>query len=126
LRRDLRTESRVLFLIIHYELGNYDLLEYAVKSTYRYLRKMKSLKGIESLILLFIKKLSSVSERRGVIDLLMELKESLLTFKEELMDYGFNYLAWIDSKNSGVKYSDAVKKMFESPEAKSELELQEV
>src|SRR5215467_9239474 len=43
LRTDLQCYARLLHLIAHYELGNFDLLEYLTKSVYRFMAKMESL-----------------------------------------------------------------------------------
>jgi hypothetical protein len=122
LRRDLRIQCRLLFLIIHFELGNFDLLEYAVKSTYRYLLKYKTLWGIEPLIIFFLKKLVSVSTNREMRELFIEIKHKLQPHKELLGDYAFNYLAWIESRISGIKYQDAVKEMYISKKDIFEIE----
>lgn len=110
LRRDLRIECRLLFLITHYELGNIDFLEYAVKSTYRYLIKQKTLKGIEPLILFFIKKISFVTGDKEMKELFIELKHKMINLNEALKDYAFNYQAWIESKISGQSFADVIKK----------------
>src|SRR3990170_2173679 len=47
LRSDLQCYARLLHLIAHYELGNFDLLEYLIKSVYRYMSKMESLSKVE-------------------------------------------------------------------------------
>src|SRR5678816_4155835 len=47
LRNDLQAYARLLHLIAHYELGNFNLLEYLVKSVYRFMAKMESLSAVE-------------------------------------------------------------------------------
>src|SRR6185295_1054872 len=47
LRTDLQCYSRLLHLIAHYELGNYELMEYLIKSVYRFMSKMDNLSGVE-------------------------------------------------------------------------------
>ena len=42
LRTDLQCYSRLLHLIAHYELGNDNLLEYLIKSVYRFMAKMEN------------------------------------------------------------------------------------
>jgi hypothetical protein len=113
LRSDLRIECKLLFLIIHYELENFDLLEYAVKSTYRYLRNRETLNGIEPLILIFIRKFGAVSNQKELIELFIELKDKMLMYKEVLKQYGFNYLAWVESKISGKTFAEIVKENYE-------------
>jgi hypothetical protein len=39
LRTDLQCYSRLLHLIAHYELGNYQLVEYLARSVYRFMAK---------------------------------------------------------------------------------------
>jgi tetratricopeptide (TPR) repeat protein len=41
LRQDIYSFARLFNLVIHYELGNYDFLEYVVKSASRYLNKQE-------------------------------------------------------------------------------------
>ncbi|MBK8953662.1 MAG: hypothetical protein IPM85_16900, partial [Chitinophagaceae bacterium] len=47
LRTDLQCYARLLHLIAHYELGNFDLLEYLIKSVYRYMSKMQNMSRVE-------------------------------------------------------------------------------
>ncbi|MCG7859613.1 hypothetical protein MD537_21730, partial [Flavihumibacter sediminis] len=56
LRTDLQCYARLLHLIAHYELGNFDLLEYLVKSVYRFMAKMGSLSIVEEEMFSFIRK----------------------------------------------------------------------
>ncbi len=55
---DLRTDFNVmpvlLHLIAHYELGNYDILEYLIKSVYRFMSKMENLSVVEKEIFSFL------------------------------------------------------------------------
>ncbi|MDB5231236.1 MAG: hypothetical protein JWN76_2041, partial [Chitinophagaceae bacterium] len=48
LRSDLQCYARLLLVICHYELKNYDLLEYLVKSVYRFMSKMENLGMVEN------------------------------------------------------------------------------
>ena len=61
LRTDLQCYSRLLHLIAHYELGNDNLLEYLVKSVYRFMAKMENLSVVEEEIFTFLKKAFSLS-----------------------------------------------------------------
>ena len=55
LRTDLQCYSRLLHLIAHYELGNDSLLEYLIKSVYRFMAKMENLSKVEEEIFRFLK-----------------------------------------------------------------------
>ncbi len=56
LRTDLQCYSRLLHLIAHYELGNFDLLEYLIKSVYRYMAKMENLSKVEEEMFAFLRR----------------------------------------------------------------------
>jgi tetratricopeptide (TPR) repeat protein len=61
LRNDLQCYARLLHLIAHFELGNYDLLEYLIKSVYRFMAKMENLSLVEEEILKFLRKAFGLS-----------------------------------------------------------------
>jgi hypothetical protein len=61
LRTDLQCYSRLLHLIAHYELGNFQLLEYLTRSVYRFMAKMGNLSLVEEEIFAFIRKSFSLS-----------------------------------------------------------------
>jgi len=56
LREDIQCFARMLQLICHYELGNIDLLEYIIKSVYRFFVKMEDLNMVQTEVLNFLKK----------------------------------------------------------------------
>ncbi|RUT72921.1 hypothetical protein [Ancylomarina longa] len=101
LRGDIHCFSRILNLISHYELENTELLEYQIRSTYRFLAKMEDLQEIQKYILRFLRKLSSISPDQ----LKDELKKSRIDLQKWVNDpfekRAFLYLdiiSWLDSK----------------------------
>jgi hypothetical protein len=56
LRTDLQCYARLLHLIAHYELGNFALLEYLLKSVYRFMYKMQNLSTVEEKIFGFLRR----------------------------------------------------------------------
>ena len=56
LRNDLQAYARLLHLIAHYELGNFNLLEYLVKSVYRFMAKMENLGPVEEDVFKFLQR----------------------------------------------------------------------
>ncbi len=106
LRSDLRIESKLIFLIIQLELNNYDLIDYAVKSTQRYLMKKEPLMGIEPIILGFIKKMSNVKDPVNMKKLYIELKDLLDRNKEIVNEYAFDYLSWVESKIQNRSFAE--------------------
>src|ERR1700733_2300558 len=65
LRTDLQCYSRLLHLIAHYELGNFELLEYLTIAVYRFMAKMENLSGVEEEIFRFLRRSFKVT--RGEI-----------------------------------------------------------
>ncbi len=59
LRTDLQCYARLLHLIAHYEIGNFDILEYLIKSVYRFMAKMENLSIVEEEIFKFLRKFFS-------------------------------------------------------------------
>ena len=101
-REDLYAFGRILNLFIHYELGNDQLLEYIVKSTYRFLSKRKRLYKTESVILRFLKKYPNWSTNREVLKGFKEMHTELLSLKNDEMEARafeyFDFLSWLESK----------------------------
>jgi len=63
LRTDLQCYARLLHLIAHYELGNYNLLEYLTKSVYRFMGKMESLSMVEEEMFIFLRRSFKVEQK---------------------------------------------------------------
>jgi hypothetical protein len=100
LRYDLQCYSRLLHLLAHFELGNFELMESLSRSVYRFMAKMENLTRIEEEILKLV--------RRSFINS-YQLKTELQPFVEKIRQYEkdrfqtrvFVYLdiiAWAESK----------------------------
>ena len=94
--------TRILNLLIHYDLGNYDLLKYEIKSTRRFLIKKKRLFLVEDLVLRNINRLIGIRDEskkmEAYIAFHIKLEE---TFKEEFEGNAQSYLNlanWLQSK----------------------------
>ncbi len=105
LRTDLQCYARLLHLIAHYELGNYALLEYLIKSVYRFMAKMKNLSVVEEEIFRFLRKSFSLAPDK-IIPAFKLLKEKLQRYQgNPLETRSFMYLdiiAWLECKIRNV------------------------
>jgi hypothetical protein len=115
LRTDLQCYARLLHLIAHYELGNFDLLEYLIKSVYRYMAKMQNLSKVEEEMFAFLRRSFHV----GAHALKPEFEKLLATLKKyegnQLESRAFVYLdviSWLESKISGVNVQDVIREKF--------------
>ena len=106
--------NRIRFLILHLELGNRDLLEYAVISTYRHLRKKKSLYKAESALLKFIKnELPGFRNAEDIQRGLGKLHETLKALEEDPFEAGLFkrtfMIPWLESKITGRSLAEIVR-----------------
>lgn len=101
LRSDIHSFARILNLISHYELGNIDLVDYYIRSTYRFLIKKNDLHLFQKIIMKFLRKLSSITQDQ-LIDAFKELREQLLPLNEKFYDRRpfiyFDIISWLESK----------------------------
>lgn len=101
IRSDIHGFARILNLICHYELGNFDLVDYYLRSTYRFLIKKNDLHVFQKILLRFVRKLSSIT-RDQLTDAFKELREQLLPLNEKFYERRpfiyFDIISWLESK----------------------------
>lgn len=115
LRTDLQCYARLLHLIAHYELGNFDLLEYLIKSVYRYMAKMENLSKVEEEMFAFLRRSFHV----GAHALTPEFEKLLIKLKKyegnPLESRAFAYLdviSWLESKIHKVNVQDVIREKY--------------
>lgn len=115
LRTDLQCYARLLHLIAHYELGNFELIEYLAKSVYRFMARMQNLSAVEEHIFEFLRKALRTRPndiRNEFIQLLNQLKQYE---RNQMETRAFNYLdviSWLESKISGIPVHEVVRRKF--------------
>ena len=113
LRQDVYAYARIFNLIIHLELENYDLLEYIIKSTQRFLNKKPGDFKAELKLVDYIKKLS----KNITDDQRLEIYKEMLTnfddlFEDEDDRIVLNYIdfkSWVRSKVENRDFAAIVK-----------------
>lgn len=112
LRQDIYSFSRIFNVVLHFELRNYEFLEYVVKSTNRYLRRQNRECQIENICAKRIKKLAKTVAYNKRVALLQrmdsEVTELLKNQNECVVLEYFNISAWIKSKLNKVSYKDQI------------------
>ncbi len=112
LREDIQCFSRILNLVSHFELGNDDLIEYQVKSTYRFLSKMDNLQQVQQHILAFLRKLSDIepSELKSAFKKLLDKLKTLENnpFEKRAFLY-LDLISWLESKIQDRPVQDIIK-----------------
>lgn len=115
-REDLVSVLKILQLIIHYELGHELLLPYIIKSTYRYLYKKERLYKMETIILLYLRKLENIQTRKDLYQSFQLLRNQLFSLRSDPyerigLDY-IDFIAWLDSKLERKEYATLVKQNY--------------
>jgi hypothetical protein len=115
LRTDLQCYSRLLHLIAHYELGNYDLLEYLIKTVYRFMARMENLSLVEEEIFRFLRKSFTLSPKQLKPEF-GYLLEKLKTYQKNRFETrAFVYLdviSWLESKVRDVPVQEIIREKF--------------
>lgn len=117
-RQDIFSFARIFNLVLHFELGNYDFTEYAVKSVNRYLTKRERDYEAETVLISYIRKLSKSTTINKQLLVFQDLKSELLVVfndrhEQAILEY-FNLNAWIDSKLNSTTYSEEIVRILKS------------
>lgn len=102
LRQDIYSFSRILNIFIHYELGNFDYLDYIMKSTSRFLKKTQKDYQFEKVIIQNISKLIKADGKHLIEELYdtfsSEINLLLSQPEERVILAYFNLPEWIEKK----------------------------
>jgi len=101
IRDDLQSYARLLHLMSHFEMGNYDLMEYLTKSVYRFMAKKQNVTVLEEEMFKFLRHSFHLPRTK--------LKSELETFLQKIKKFeknrfetrAFAYLdiiSWVESK----------------------------
>ena len=115
LRTDLQCYARLLHLIAHYELGNDSLLEYLIKSVYRFMAKMQNLSRVEEEIFRFLRNSFQLAPKEFKPEFI-RLLERLKTYEKNRYETrAFVYLdiiSWLESKIRDVPVQKIIREKF--------------
>ncbi len=101
LRIDLQCYARLLQLMAHYEMGNYEIMESLIKSVYRFMAKMKNLTVVEEEMFRFVRQSFGVHPRLLKPELEKFLNKIKHLEKNRFETRAFAYLdviSWVESK----------------------------
>ena len=121
IRTDLSALLRIFSLMIHIELGNYELLEYSERSTKRFLEKEDYFHKYEKRILGFIRnEIPAFRSNADRVSAYKKLKADIESLSDKKTSEGkslpvrLNVLSWFDSKIQNRRYLDILKENFET------------
>ncbi len=113
LRQDLYSFARILNLLIHFELENYEFLEYSSNSAIRYLNKIKRDYEIETVFAKQMRKLARTATKLESISIYKETLEQVQTLLKDdnervILDY-IDIQCWLQSKITEDSFVELVK-----------------
>jgi len=114
-REDIQAFARFLNLMAHYELGNTQLVEYLVKSVYRFLHKREELHQVLKEILLFIRRLPRTNKNQLEGEFI-KLRDNLIKLESDPYERRpFLYLdiiSWLEGKIHGKPIETIIRQKF--------------
>lgn len=111
LRTDLQCYARLLHLIAHYELGNYELMDSLTRSVYRFMAKMKNLTLIEEEMFKFLKTTFYIKPAALQPEFLRLLHKIKKFEKDRFETRSFAYLdvvSWVESKVNNTTIAEII------------------
>ncbi len=122
-REDIQCFARILNLIAHYELGNMRLVEYQVKSVYRFLSKMEDLHAVQKEIFRFLRKTPRI-QKSETRDEFVRLKSQLVKLESDPFERRpFLYLdiiSWLESKIDNKPIDQVIREKFLANQSKAQ------
>lgn len=115
IRNDLQCYARLLHMMAHYELGNFDLMESLTKSVSRFMAKKENLTVVEEEMFRFLRASLYLSGNK-----LKNLQENFLQKVRQLARSRFetrafaylDIISWMESKVTGKSMSEIIKAKF--------------
>ncbi len=100
-REDLQSMSRIMYLIIQFELDNRLLLPYAIKSAYRFLQKRQRMYQVEKIFIKYLQKLARLINPEELKKVFTDLKEDLVQLLKDPSEKAgllyFDFISWLNS-----------------------------
>ena len=111
---DAQAMSRIYVLLVHYELGNYDMLPYMARSSKRFLVKHNYFSQFEKIMIHFFEReIPETNKGHGKIEVFRKLKtelEVLLKNTKQIRALEhFAHMSWIESKIENKPFVEIVK-----------------
>jgi hypothetical protein len=110
LRMDLQSYARLMHLMCHYELGNFDILDSLVKAVHRFMLRMKNLTVVEEAIFRFLKRnFPDARQIRDALRLLLEQIKGLEKNRFETRAFAYlDIISWLEAKVSNQTMGEMI------------------
>jgi tetratricopeptide (TPR) repeat protein len=116
-RINLQPTLRLMNLVIHYELNNWEVLDYFATSSVHYMKKRNKVYQFELTVLNHLKKISS-DKPVQLLKFFVSLKKELLIiikdpYEKKALE-NFDFISWVDSKIEKKTFAEILKRKSQS------------
>lgn len=111
-KSDVNYFARIVQLMIHFELKNYDLLEYLAGSAKNFFKSQKGAFKIENILIDFFKNIVKQGPSEfgaSFEELLFKLKKTLKEQESYALHSYFDFVSWAESRVSGKTLAEIMK-----------------
>jgi hypothetical protein len=110
--KDIHCMAQIFNLVIHLELGNTELLPYALRSTQRFLETRSRTFQFETTILEFVNECLKKRQSKTIDELYVQLVADLNELQKHplertVFEY-FDFLSWAKSKSEGKRFREMI------------------
>jgi len=109
-RKDLYLHSKLYNLVVHYELGNREHLDYIIKTTYKFIKDRNKLSDFEKIVFKFFNEVSDKYTGKEVENCFKELHHNLTKLEKKNADHNsfrfFDFVNWAKSKFSNTSMKE--------------------
>ncbi len=109
-RNDALCTARLLQLMIHYDMGDVELLPYVIRSNYRFLACYGGITEVDRAILRSMRRLTNLATRDDLMREFARLRDELAAIAEDAPESGLaavrDVLPWLESKITGRSYHE--------------------
>jgi tetratricopeptide (TPR) repeat protein len=107
----IHAAARLFNLILHYEMGNFDLLESIIRSTQRYLQHIDAFYELESLFIRAFRHVINAVSESNTRAIWKELAESIRAHADDpvqnqLLQY-FDFQGWLQARVTGTVFGQS-------------------
>ena len=115
IRNDLQCYARLLHMMAHYELGNFELMESLTKSVSRFMAKKENLTEVEEEMFRFLRSSLYLSgnKLKSLQEIFLHKVQQLARSRFETRAFAYlDIISWIESKVSGKPMSEIIRAKF--------------
>lgn len=101
LRNDLQCYARLLHLMAHYELGNFEIIDSLIKSVYRFMAKMENLTVVEEAMFKFLRNSFHLprAKTKGELEKFLQSIKGLEKNRFQTRTFAYlDIISWVESK----------------------------